>query len=331
MQQQVPRHQTSLQPDRRIDLKRFGDWTSWSSWLILLGILPFSALSIAGLAWLPALFIPGDFLRNLIALIAVYFALLPIVFIPGLNWLQIKLIAPDSRTLTGEERSRLRPAWQAVLSRVDKGGSRHYQLRVIDSDNVNAYAGGGRLVILTSFALRVLARPELEAVLSHELGHHAGMHPIVCLANGWLTRPIVWFHSLLRVVHDLLVFVINLSDGWVRGILLVVLLVPRTVLEVLSLVWKTATLLLLFLGRHAEYQADTTAVKLGYGHSLISALSTMENVAINQNSTDPSLSEMQSIVVKSRWDTHPPTAMRLEKITRAITRRATSPDKMSNR
>ncbi len=337
---QTAQQQTAQQPNQRIDLKRFGDWTSWSSWLILLGMLPFSALSIAGFAWLPALLMPGGFLRNLTVLVAAYFALLPVVFIPGMNWLQIKLIAPDSRPLTGEERSRLRPAWQALLSRVGKGGNRRYQLRVIDSDNLNAYAGGGRLVIITSLALRALAQPELEAVLSHELGHHAGMHPIVVLANSWLTRPIVWFHSLLRLVHDLLITVINHTpDGWIRIILLVVLLVPRAVLGALSLVWRVATLLLLFFGRHAEHQADATAVKLGYGHDLISALNTLQDAVASQNGfgrahvsgtheagtyetgtheTEAGLKEVRMVVVKNRWDTHPPTSKRLQKITRAL-------------
>ena len=323
--EQSPGMQQDTQQDTlQIDLKRFGDWTSWSSWLVLLALLPFSALSIAGFVWLPAWLWGGNFLRNLIVLTAAYFVLLPVVFIPGLNWLQIKLIAPDSRSPTSQERARLRPAWQAVLKRVGKGSNRRYQLRVVDSDCPNAYAGGGRLVIITSLALQLLPQPELEAVLSHELGHHSGMHPIVLLANSWITRPIVWFHSLLRIIHGLSISIVSLArDGWIKLFLLIVLLVPRAVLGLLSLVWKAATLVLLFFGRQAEHQADATAVRLGYGHNLIQAFYTMEAGesgagAPGQSAAGQPAAGQPAAGFRDRWESHPPTTKRVQKIRRAL-------------
>ncbi len=318
---------SQLDQEQLVDLKRFGDWTSWLSWLILLVILPFSALSIAGIAWLPAVVWAvwdGSFLRNLILLTVGYFALLPIVFVPGLDWLQIKLIAPDSRAPTPQERSHLRPAWQAVLRRVGKGGNRRYLLRVVDSDEMNAYAGGGRLVIVTSLALRLLRQSELEAVLSHELGHHAGMHPIVLLVTSWFKRPIIWFHSLLRIVHDLLIWAINTtSRRWLSLVLLVISLAPRAVLGLLAFVYKAATLVLLFFGRQAEHQADATAVKLGYSQPLIQALNTFEGATGSQQSGeayDAALEKAGLPARKTRWDTHPPIARRVQKIMRAMDR-----------
>ena len=48
--------------------------------------------------------------------------------------------------------------------------------RVIDSDELNAFACGGHLVVVTSFAFRRLTARQLAGVLAHELGHFLSLH-----------------------------------------------------------------------------------------------------------------------------------------------------------
>lgn len=312
----------SLPKPQTVNLGRFGDWTSWFSWLILLLLLPFSVLSVAGFTWLPALLLPGDFLHNLLLLTAIYFAVLPIVFIPGFDWLQIKLCAPDSRQPTPQERSHLRPAWAKVQRRVGKDLSRQYTLLVVDSDNLNAYAGGGRLMVVTTQALCALEPDELEAVLSHELGHHVGMHPVVLLAQAWLTRPILWFHTLLRLIYACLAGITKMTSGYIWVALTIVTLVPRCALEMLSNIYRFATWTLRFFGRHAEYQADLTAVQLGYGPVLIEALDFMRAFD-DEDEVQPDsrrLTRFKQRVPEILWSTHPPTTKRIKRIKERLMR-----------
>ena len=53
-----------------------------------------------------------------------------------------------------------------------------YILRVLPSDELNAFACGGHLVVVTTFAIDELPRRELAGVLAHELSHHLGLHTV---------------------------------------------------------------------------------------------------------------------------------------------------------
>ena len=72
-------------------------------------------------------------------------------------------------------------------------------------DELNAFACGGHLVVVTTFAIDELPEHELAGVLAHELSHHLGMHtvgaddpPLAVAArsccspasgSGWRTSP----------------------------------------------------------------------------------------------------------------------------------------------
>ena len=72
-------------------------------------------------------------------------------------------------------------------------------------------------------------------------------------------------------------------------------------------------LLLLFLGRQAEYKADIVATRLGYGNALIAALTQLDK------QHEAALAHQQaSVPASSFWDTHPPTANRIAKIRTAF-------------
>ena len=242
--------------------------------------------------------------------VLLYFAALVVVLIPGLEFLQVWLIGRGTRSPTAEEQAVLEPAFQEVLSRLGRGSKRRYRLRVIDDDNLNAAAGGGSLVMVTTRALHTLPDDQLRAVLAHELGHHAGLHPLVSLAQGWMYLPIGIVAWLATRLHNLL--------AWLTGremrmsLYLFVMgaaLFLRLMLFILGLVLRLANLILVSFGRRAEYRADDMGVALGYGQSLEQALRTIEDAELahpEHSGAGSWLTNLES--------THPPTAKRIERI-----------------
>ena len=291
---------------RPVDLRPLGDWTSWSSLLVLLLLVPLTGLCLAPFVFVVSGVLPGSFDLWMI----LYFAALPLALVPGLEFLQVRLVCPDSRKPMPDESARLLPLWDRVLARVGKGKRRRYRLRVADDHRINAAAGGGSLVIVTTHALNELPDRQLEAVLAHEFGHHVGLHPIVLMAQQWLAWPLDWASRLSVAVHKLLAWLTR----WPMPLLLRVLvwtvvLLIRLALLALDAIVKIAALVLLFLGRHAEYHADAVATELGYGGELVEALSKMENHDAMDRSLEP-----VPVPVSPLWDTHPPTSKRLNRI-----------------
>ena len=293
-----------------VNFSLFGDWTSWSSALVLVALLPITAACLWPLAAIVAAILPGSIdLWLLLYLVAV-----PVVLIPGLEFLQVWLLGRGTRRPTEEEQAVLEPAFQEVLSRLGRGSKRRYRLRVIDDDNLNAAAGGGSLVMVTTRALHTLPDDQLKAVLAHELGHHAGLHPLVLLAQGWMYLPIsivAWvaakFHSIVAWISGQ-----KMRTG-VYLFLLGVALFVRLMLLVLGLVLRLANLILVFFGRRAEYRADDMGVALGYGESLEQALRTIEGTTVAQPEPSGAGSWLTNLE-----STHPPTSKRIERIRKTM-------------
>jgi len=295
-----------------INFRRFGDWTSWLSLIVQLLVAPFTLLCLAPFAALAAAFLPGGFWLWVIA----YFALLPFLFVPGIDVLQIWLVCPRTRPPTVAEQARLQPLWDQVITRIGKGKRRKYRFRVEDSAHINAAAAGGRIVIVTTRALRHLHDRALGAVLAHALSHPVGLHPAVLVIQGWLARPLGWAARLSIILHNLLAWFSGWRIHWALFMfILVVMLVIRAALLVLNTVMMFAGLLLRFLGRKAEHAADSVATKLGYGPALIDALSALErqDEALQQAETD-TRQHPATVPVSRAWATHPPTSKRIDKI-----------------
>ena len=295
--------------DGVVDLRCVGDWTSWSSLLVLLLLAPLTALCLTPFVFVASVVLPGGFWLWMI----LYFAALAVVLIPGLEFLQVWLICPQSRRPSPEELARLMPLWDRVLARVGKGKRRRYRLRVDDDVRVNAAAGGGSLVIVTTQAMTSLPDNQLEAVLAHEFGHHVGLHPIMLLVQQWMARPLAWAERLSVAVHNLLAWL----SGWRMHPLAFVLvwaaiLLIRAALLALDAIVKVAMSVLLFLGRRSEYNADAVATKLGYGRPLINAL-----VDIDRQYQHALEHQQAPVPASSFWDTHPPIHKRITRIREA--------------
>jgi STE24 endopeptidase len=97
------------------------------------------------------------------------------------------------RRPTAAQAALIEPVWAAALHRV---GARREDVDLY-MQNVgapNAYAAGGRSVAVTAgvlreFLARRLGPAEMEAVLVHELGHHATRATRLALLTTWLALP----------------------------------------------------------------------------------------------------------------------------------------------
>jgi Zn-dependent protease with chaperone function len=179
-----------------------------------------------------------------------------------------------ARRPNAAELSRLAPAWDDVTRQAGLSAKR-FVLAVTDSPDLNAYACGGRVVVVSTGALDLLPDDELHGVLAHELGHHLGLHTVALTITHWLSLPIIalarigfLFEQLAFAASDLLA---RRSTG--------LALVGRIISAVLQVVaWAfLATVLIArrisdWLGRSSEFAADERAIEMGYGRHLAMAL-----------------------------------------------------------
>jgi Zn-dependent protease with chaperone function len=190
--------------------------------------------------------------------------------------IQALLLTPlfGARKPTDAELARIAPLWRDLAIDNHLPPDR-YILRVLPSDELNAYACGGHLVVVTTFALAELPRGELAGVLAHELSHHLGMHTIGLTVGHWLSLPVVllarigfWLQNIATAATD------TFAQGS-SGLTLFGQLVAG-LLNVLSLPFVAALRAADALGNvvahRAEFQADRRVVKMGHGRNLANAL-----------------------------------------------------------
>lgn len=179
-----------------------------------------------------------------------------------------------ARPPTRSERVRLDTAWRSVLQAAHLPRDR-YVISVLPSDELNAFACGGHLVVVTTLAVEELPRDELTGVLAHELSHHLGFHTIALTVAHWLSLP-VW---LLARIGFFLQNVAQAATGSFGRESPSLTLLGRSTSALLNAAsWVFLAGLLAangvanWAGRGAEFQADQRAVDLGFGRELSSAL-----------------------------------------------------------
>jgi Zn-dependent protease with chaperone function len=179
-----------------------------------------------------------------------------------------------TRAPTPSEIARLEAPWKAVLQANHQPRSK-FLITILDSDEVNAFACGGHLVVVSSFALQYLPEAELRGVLAHELSHHLGSHTVLLAIGQWLSVPII-------VLGRIGLFFQHLAEAATRtlggsspalemvGIVIAafVRLVSMLFLSTLTISQKIGNL----VGRNTEYDADSRVVRMGFGRDLANAL-----------------------------------------------------------
>jgi len=189
---------------------------------------------------------------------------------------QVAVLTPlfGARLPTDEELDVIDPIWFDIAQRADLPPDR-YVVRILPSDELNAFACGGHLVVVTSFAVARLPRSELAGVLAHELSHHLGLHTVALTLGHWLSLPVV---ALARVGF----FVQNVAraatDSFASHSAALTALgrVVAALLTAVSWVFLAALYasdaLANVFGHASEFEADRRAVSMGYGRQLAAAL-----------------------------------------------------------
>jgi Zn-dependent protease with chaperone function len=212
-----------------------------------------------------------------------------------------------ARRPTRAELDILEPVWRSVTQSVHVP-ARRFVLAVLDADELNAFASGGHLVVVTSYAVEVLPDGELAGVLAHELSHHLGLHTIALTVAQWLSLPIV---LLARIGFLLQNIARAATDTFARGSSGITI-VGRIVSGVLNVVaWLflaailTSTAIGNLVGRSAEFQADRRVTQMGFGPHLAAAL---------RRFVDSGLAERPARWQDRLFASHPPARTRVARI-----------------
>lgn len=230
---------------------------------------PFWLLAMA-IVWLPLRFLFGVPYW----IVPVVWVLLgALLFVPSV---QIAVLAPffGARRPDDREVAVIAPIWRDLAVRANLPQYR-YAIRVIDSDDLNAFACGGHLVIVTSFAIDELTPRELAGVLAHELSHHLGLHTAALTVGHWLSLPVVllarfgfFLQNVARAATDS--FASHSAALTALGRLVAALLTMVSWVFLAALYASDA--LSNIVGHGSEFEADRRAVRMGYGRDLADAL-----------------------------------------------------------
>lgn len=235
----------------------------------LVALFPAWLAAIAALWWVVQLFIWTPF--YIFALVV--FFLGGVLFLrPAQRLVLRKLLG--ARAPTRQERDALHHAWN-VVTQANHISSQQYVLAVADSDELNAFATGGHLVVVSSWAISNLSHDELCGVLAHELSHHIGMHTIALTVGQWLTIPIIVLARigfLLQNIAHAATDTFAKRSPWaafagrtVAGVLTIVAWLFLSMITVSQIIGNA-------VGKGAEFKADETVVDMGFGRQLRNAL-----------------------------------------------------------
>jgi Zn-dependent protease with chaperone function len=190
--------------------------------------------------------------------------------------IQVLVLTPllRARRPTEIEAEIIEPLW-AQIAQANGLPANRYVVRVLPTEELNAFACGGHLVLVTSFAVHDLSRAQLQGVLAHELSHHLGLHTVAITIGHWLSVPVV---VLARVGF----FLENVghaaagSFGQQSRVIAALGSVVAIVMHALSWVFTAALrgsdTLANLVGHSSEFEADQRAVRMGFGGELASAL-----------------------------------------------------------
>lgn len=179
-----------------------------------------------------------------------------------------------ARQPTRHEREVLQKSW-TIVAQANHLPPGKFVFAITDSDELNAFASGGHLVVVSSWAIENLSHDELCGVLAHELSHHLGMHTIALTVGQWLTIPIV---LLARIGFFLQNAAHAATDTFARGSTFGAL-VGKSLAGFITIVsWLFLAVITLSqyignaVGKGAEFKADETVVAMGFGKQLRNAL-----------------------------------------------------------
>lgn len=235
----------------------------------VVAILPFSALALF-VIWLPFAWLT-EF--SFVWFAATFLMAGLALFIRPI---QVLVLTPilGARRPTSAEAAVIEPLWDQIAQANHLPPSR-YVVRVLPSNELNAFACGGHLVVVTTFAVGELSQGQLRGVLAHELSHHLGLHTVAITIGHWLSAPVV---LLARVGFFLENVAHAIAGSFGRDSALIgsVGSVAAAIINGLSWIFTAALrgsdALANLVGHSSEFEADRRAVRMGFGRELASAL-----------------------------------------------------------
>ncbi len=240
-----------------------------SAFLPVVVMIPFCLLALA-LLWLPLqLFVDVPFWTS-----ALVFALVGLLLF--LRPVQVSVLTPilGARRPTDDEAAVIAPLWTEIARANDLPADR-YVIRVLPSDELNAFACGGHLVVVTSYAVAELSEDQLRGVLAHELSHHLGLHTVAITIGHWLSAPVVVFARVGFYLENVAHAVAG-SYGRRSPLIAAVGTVTAAIVGGVSWVFtagiRASDALANMVGHGSEFEADKRAVRMGFGRELASAL-----------------------------------------------------------
>lgn len=235
----------------------------------VVAMLPFSLLALF-LLWVPlGLLTDVSFLWLLIAFAATG----PLLFIRPV---QILVLTPvlGARLPSDSEEATIAPLWSEIVQANGLPDHR-YVIRILPSDELNAFACGGHLVVVTSFAVDELSTPELQGVLAHELSHHLGLHTVAITIGHWLSTPVAVL-ARFGVFLEHVAIAARQSFGRDSPLIDAATNAAAVVIRALSWIFtagiKAGVMLGNVVGHQSEFDADQRAVRMGFGRELADAL-----------------------------------------------------------
>jgi Zn-dependent protease with chaperone function len=235
----------------------------------VVAMAPFSALALA-LIWLPlGLLTDIRYWWVVVAFLGTGLLLFVRPF-------QILVLTPilGARRASNDEADVIEPLWTHIARANDLPPAR-YVVRVLPSDELNAFACGGHLVVVTSFAVNELSERQLRGVLAHELSHHLGLHTVAITLGHWLSAPVVLLARIGFFLENVAHAAAG-SFGQRSPVIAAAGNVAAVIISGLSWVFTAALrgsdALANLVGHSSEFEADRRAVGMGFGRELASAL-----------------------------------------------------------
>ena len=276
--------------------RRDFDRAAWFAFIPVLAIVPVWLLAMT-ILWYPvSLVAPVAWWHVVVG----YLGAGLLLFLPSVQR-RVLTVLMGARKPTPWEASRLRPAFVEV-TQAWHIRNKKFVVGVVDDEDLNAYACGGHLVVVTDYAVRELTHAELCGVLAHELCHHLGSHTVALTINQWLTLPVSILAHVGNFLNNVSVaatesFARNSRLGSTFGHLI------ATLFRGMSLVFVAGFTFARYLGqvvgRSAEYSADQRVVRMGYGRQLAAAL-------------------RRTITAGTTSKTHPPARTRIARLEAAL-------------
>lgn len=207
------------------------------------------------------------------------------------------------------------PELHAIVANLaQRAGLPMPRVAIIPEDTPNAFATGRNpehaVVAVTEGIMRILSRPELEAVIAHELGHVknrdiliGSLAAVLAQAIMFLSRMAMWFSP-----RD--------EEGRSN---------PLAGIAIMILGPVAALLLQMAVSRSREYLADDYSARLtGRPDMLASALERLHayNQQLPMHAAEPATAHMMIVNPLSGgglmglFSTHPPMAVRVERLRR---------------